>query len=938
MFRLVKNFLKFNRKLNNKKAKNVEPYTNENPPPRQPNIPKVIPRQNSFQSDFNAENKPVTSRPPLPYHRQYDEWKASREDPWTARASGIRFKNSENNESNHSKSGASGVSWNGRTRRLDIEIGGWSGEDNGGWGDVNASANEYTQPVLHAKADENSNLSHHSNAGSQSSNDVRSSYYGGQHSNFDFHHNDNHRSEKRFDNQNSKQPNGFHSASNYRGQDRVCYNCHQSGHLSRYCPEKEVGEHSDQRNEQQHNTWDTRRDNCRGNQNDYRGTQHNNYHDNQHDYHGNNRREFNCNNQKDSYHNDHHNNQRDSQRYGYQSNQRDHYQSSQRGNYQNKQYGNQPNSFIDGCNQTFVPQQSLRDQRDEFCGHRESNGSRGGNNVQNQSFSNRPPCIPVQRTVDQIFQDDQENDIDERTLYDSDGGVIVVDGPDDMPVIDAWDEANLLPKVLENIKRAKYVRPRNIQRYALPLIWQGYDLKAQAETGSGKSAGFLVPIIDKLAREFEGKDPNERHHLVSALVVVPTRELAIQLSEQARKLADGTGVRVNSAYGEYKFQNNVENIHLNGCDILVATLGRLLNFMRNKIIFYDKLKYFVLDEVDVLLSYDSMEEIREICAFEGFPGVSDRQTLCFSATMSPAVRQLADQFCKPKSPIIRNKLKDLNQRVTVEIVEVPFAERNQYLMKYLRGEADKNNGVLPKKLIFVEKKRDVDELAAQLQELNIPIRAIHGERSQQEREEITRAFREGKIRALVATELFARGLDIADLGHVINVHMPSTREKFVHRIGRTGRTHSGVATAYFDPNFPDDREMAGTIIEVLTKLKLDVPQFRLENCRLNSLSKLEGNFGVQSLAKRTKKVGIVGKYGTRYGASLRKTVKKMEVSQHSKYTCSFCGKEAMKRSCVGIWQCSKCKKTVAGGAYVYATTAAATVRSTIRRLRDTKEV
>ncbi|KAI6195416.1 60S ribosomal protein L37a [Aphelenchoides besseyi] len=582
----------------------VEPYTNENPPPRQPNIPKVIPRQNSFQSDFNAENKPVTSRPPLPYHRQYDEWKASREDPWTARASGIRFKNSENNESNHSKSGASGVSWNGRTRRLDIEIGGWSGEDNGGWGDVNASANEYTQPVLHAKADENSNLSHHSNAGSQSSNDVRSSYYGGQHSNFDFHHNDNHRSEKRFDNQNSKQPNGFHSASNYRGQDRVCYNCHQSGHLSRYCPEKEVGEHSDQRNEQQHNTWDTRRDNCRGNQNDYRGTQHNNYHDNQHDYHGNNRREFNCNNQKDSYHNDHHNNQRDSQRYGYQSNQRDHYQSSQRGNYQNKQYGNQPNSFIDGCNQTFVPQQSLRDQRDEFCGHRESN------------------------------------------------------------------------------------------------------------------------------------------------------------------------------------------------------------------------------------------------------------------------------------------------------------------------EADKNNGVLPKKLIFVEKKRDVDELAAQLQELNIPIRAIHGERSQQEREEITRAFREGKIRALVATELFARGLDIADLGHVINVHMPSTREKFVHRIGRTGRTHSGVATAYFDPNFPDDREMAGTIIEVLTKLKLDVPQF----------------------AKRTKKVGIVGKYGTRYGASLRKTVKKMEVSQHSKYTCSFCGKEAMKRSCVGIWQCSKCKKTVAGGAYVYATTAAATVRSTIRRLRDTKEV
>ncbi|KAI6198091.1 hypothetical protein M3Y94_01303800 [Aphelenchoides besseyi] len=559
-------------------------------------------------------------------------------------------------------------------------------------------------PTHQTRADENLNAAHHSNSQRQWSNDVRSSDHGGEHSNFES-----------------------------RRQERMCYNCHQLGHLSRHCPEKQSGERH---------------------------------------------------------------NQRDSQHSGRHSTPRN----------------NRPNSSNDNWNQPSVRQ-------------RKSNGLRKGNNTQKQSFPNRLPCIPVQRTVDQIFQDDQENEVDQQFLYDSDGGVIVVYGPDDMPVIDTWDEAELLPEVLENIKRAQYVRPRNIQRYALPLIWQGYDLKAQAETGSGKSAGFLVPIIDKLAREFKGKDPNDRLHLVSALVVVPTRELAIQLSEQGRKLADGTGVRVNSAYGEYKVQNNVESIHLNGCDILVATLGRLLNFMRNKVIVYDKLKYFVLDEVDALLSPDCMDSVQQVCAFDGFPTVSERQTLCFSATMSPAVRQLADQFCKPKSPIIRNKIKDLNQRVTVEIVEVPFAERNQYLMDYLRGEAEKNDGILPKKLIFVEKKRDVDELVEQLQELHIPIQAIHGERSQQQREEINRAFREGKIRALVATELFARGLDIADLGHVINVHMPSTREKFVHRIGRTGRTHSGVASVYFDPNHAEDREMSGTIIEVLTKLKLDVPQF-----------------------------------------------------------------------------------------------------------------
>ncbi|KAI6198118.1 hypothetical protein M3Y94_01306900 [Aphelenchoides besseyi] len=760
--------------------KTVESRTNEDSRPVQPSIPKVIPRQNSFESDSRAETKPATSKHPPPYHRQYDEWNSNREDPWTAGASGIRFKNSKNNESNHSKSASSGISWSDKTQRVDNGMGGWGDDDN---------------EVYHAKADENSNLSHHSNAENRSSNDVRSSYHGGEQTNF-----------------------------GPRRQERVCFNCQQPGHLSRFCPQKQANERHEQRNDQQ-NSWDTRQDNYRDSQNDYRGNQRNNYHDNQRDS-----QRYNQNDNQRDYHD---NNRHDSQRHGYQSNQRDHYQSSNRSNYHDNQYGNheeqrygnQQNSSGDGWTQTFAPQQPLRDQRDEFRGHRESNGPRDRNNAQNQSSSTRPAHIPVQRTVDQIFQDDQENDIDERTLYDSDGGVIVMYGPDDMPVIDTWDEAELLPEVLENIKRAKYVRPRNIQRYALPLIWQGYDLKAQAETGSGKSAGFLVPIIDKLAREFKGKDSNERLHLVSALVVVPTRELAIQLSEQGRKLADGTGVRVNSAYGEYKIQNNVESIHLNGCDILVATLGRLLNFMRNKVIVYDKLKYFVLDEVDALLSYDSMEEIRQICAFEGFPTVSDRQTLCFSATMSPAVRQLADQFCKPKSPIIRNKIKDLNQRVTVEIVEVPFAERNQYLMDYLRGEAEKNDGVLPKKLIFVEKKRDVDELVEQLQELHIPIQAIHGERSQQQREEINRAFREGRIRALVATELFARGLDIADLGHVINVYMPSTREKFVHRIGRTGRTHCGVATTYFDPNHPDDREMAETIIEVLTKLKLDVPEF-----------------------------------------------------------------------------------------------------------------
>ncbi|KAI6219273.1 RNA helicase [Aphelenchoides besseyi] len=422
--------------------KTVESRTNEDSRPVQPSIPKVISRQNSFESDSRAETKPATSKPPPPYHRQYDEWNSNHEDPWTAGASGIRFKHSKNNDSNRSKSASSGISSNDRTHRV----------DNGDWSDPNENADQYAPPVYHAKADENSNLSHHSNAENRSSNDVRSSYHGGEQTNF-----------------------------GSRRQDRVCYNCHQP---YRYYPE--------QRTEQQ-NSWGTRQDNYCDSQDDYR-----------------------------------------------------------------------------------------RNQRDEFRGHLESNGPRDRNNAQNQSVSNRSSCIPVQRTVDQIFQDDQENDIDERTLYNSDGAITVMYGPDDISVVNDWDQVDLLPQVLENIKRANYVRPRNIQRYALPLIWQRYDLKAQAEAGSGKSAAFLVPIIDNLAREFDGKDQNERLHRVSALVIEPTRELAIQLFEQGRKLAHGTGVRVNLANGEHKLPMNIESLHRNGCDLLIAVPGRLTVLMKKK--------------------------------------------------------------------------------------------------------------------------------------------------------------------------------------------------------------------------------------------------------------------------------------------------------------------------------------------------------------------
>ncbi|KAI6211496.1 RNA helicase [Aphelenchoides besseyi] len=305
----------------------------------------------------------------------------------------------------------------------------------------------------------------------------------------------------------------------------------------------------------------------------------------------------------------------------------------------------------------------------------------------------RPSHIPVERSVDEIFKEDEKH---KRTkvFYSLDGQVTVKNGPEPLTVIEKWEEAEFDEIIMNNIRRSNYSFPRNFQKYAMPLIMDGFDVKGQAETGSGKSAAFLLPIIQKLHDEFKDQEETERLCSVSALIIEPTRELAAQLFEQAEKFADATTVRVNVAYDSCEIDVNREAIYQKGCDILVGTPGRLIDFMSSddrkaQFFKYDKLKFLVLDEADELLKSSFMPEVQRMVTFPTFPSVENRQTLFFSATFSHQIMQLSKMFCKPKSVIVRNQNHDLNREYRDVTMAAALTQTYRDMGARHRAQADR---------------------------------------------------------------------------------------------------------------------------------------------------------------------------------------------------------------------------------------------------------
>ncbi|RDA82499.1 hypothetical protein CP532_6857 [Ophiocordyceps camponoti-leonardi (nom. inval.)] len=406
------------------------------------------------------------------------------------------------------------------------------------------------------------------------------------------------------------------------------------------------------------------------------------------------------------------------------------------------------------------------------------------------------------------------------------------EGPVKIDAIRSFKNAGLHPCIEENVKLSGYENPTPIQKYTIPSILQGYDVIGIAQTGSGKTAAYLIPIASKLmgkAKKLAAPRPNpalysEDMGVVAeplVLIVVPTRELAVQIFNEARRLCYRSMLRPGVVYGGTPIREQMRQLG-KGCDILVGTPGRLVDFItRPNVLTLRRLKYMIIDEADEMLESDWSEDIGKILC----GGEQDEGNIIyglFSATFPKAARDLAKEHLSASHVRFRvGRAGSTTENIQQHIVEVDRNDKRQTLVRLL----EEMHGV--RTIIFTNSRQSVDDLDDFLYNMGLPVTSIHKDRTQMEREAALRAFRSGKAPILVSTGVMARGIDVRNVMHVINYDLPSMDhggiEEYTHRIGRTGRIgHRGVATSLFCER---DEPMASVLTRTLLETKQDIPDF-----------------------------------------------------------------------------------------------------------------
>jgi ATP-dependent RNA helicase RhlE len=342
-----------------------------------------------------------------------------------------------------------------------------------------------------------------------------------------------------------------------------------------------------------------------------------------------------------------------------------------------------------------------------------------------------------------------------------------------------FSEVQLSQTMQRQLADANFIHPTPVQAAALPPALKGRDVLATAQTGTGKTLSFLIPLIERIAAA-----PRD----TKALVLLPTRELAMQVLDAWRDLTQGQG-RAALVCGGLAEGPQLTAIR-KGARLIVATPGRLEDYLSRGLVNLNGVNMLVLDEVDRMLDMGFKPAIRRIAAV--LP--QDRQTLCYSATLSPAIREVASLYLRnPVRIDITSELKP-SPNVKLQSFEVP-ADKKQELLEHLLGT---NKGSF---MVFVRTKHGADRVARRLSRAGFAAAPIHGDRSQSQRSSALRGFAEGRHRVLVATDVVARGIDVVDVAHVVNYDLPREAEDFVHRVGRTGRAAShGVASTFVAPD------------------------------------------------------------------------------------------------------------------------------------------
>jgi ATP-dependent RNA helicase RhlE len=365
----------------------------------------------------------------------------------------------------------------------------------------------------------------------------------------------------------------------------------------------------------------------------------------------------------------------------------------------------------------------------------------------------------------------------------------------------SFEKLNLIEPILKALKTEGYTTPTPIQAQAIPLLLNRKDLLGCAQTGTGKTAAFAIPIIQLLT---EDKNVNQGKRVIRSLILTPTRELAIQIGDSFASYGRNTNLKYKVIFGGVSQHSQVESLR-SGIDILIATPGRLLDLMNQKHVNLNTIQFFVLDEADRMLDMGFVHDVKKIIA--KLP--AKRQSLFFSATMPPAIVSLANTILVNPSKVEVTPVSSTANKINQVVYFIDKENKKNLLIDLLKDKK------IERVLVFTRTKHGADKVAKDLIKNGIQAQAIHGNKSQNARQNALNNFKSKLTRVLVATDIAARGIDIDELTHVINYELPNIPESYVHRIGRTGRAGaSGIAIAFCDA---EEKEYLRDIQKLISK-------------------------------------------------------------------------------------------------------------------------
>lgn len=404
---------------------------------------------------------------------------------------------------------------------------------------------------------------------------------------------------------------------------------------------------------------------------------------------------------------------------------------------------------------------------------------------------------------------------------------VTASGNDVPAPIESFESGNFHPLLTNVFRLSNFTKPTPIQKHAFSIVQSGRDLMACAQTGSGKTGAFLIPIISRMLASGPSAPSNGggrsrigiRQAFPKAIILAPTRELAQQIFDDARTFTYKSWIRPAVIYGGVPISGQMAQID-RGCDLLVATPGRLTDILMRGKVCLSMVDFLVLDEADRMLDMGFEVQIRKIVLESGMRDPEEgRNTLMFSATFPKDIQELAREFLNDYIFVTVGKVGASSENIKQRIEYVQDSEKYSLLRDLLDKDAQSGGLVL----VFVETKMKADRLDQDLYQAGVRCCAIHGDRTQEERTAALRLFREGSVNVLIATSVASRGLDIPNVTHVINYELPGDMNDYVHRIGRTGRAGNiGRATTFFtDAN----RNCAADLVKILQDAKQEVPSW-----------------------------------------------------------------------------------------------------------------